>query len=118
MYLKSGLSIEDAGRICMRECRAMCCRGPQFLRLRPLEVPAFVRHAETLGVTLNVVRTSDGSGDVRFPDHAGEHCPMLDDATSECRIYADRPTRCREFPDKLRPGCAISGGDGEVASEA
>jgi Fe-S-cluster containining protein len=78
------------------------------LRLSPDEVPAFTRQAEALGVPLHLIRAPDGSGAVRFPDHTGEHCPMLDDATSACRIYADRPSRCREFPEKPRPGCAIS----------
>jgi Fe-S-cluster containining protein len=108
MYLLPGLTPETASRICRLECRAQCCRGPQFLALSAGEVEGFRGRASDLGVTALVHIAADGSGRVRFPEHAGEHCPMLDDATSTCRIYADRPSRCREFPEKPRPGCAIS----------
>jgi Fe-S-cluster containining protein len=110
VYLTSGLTPEEAGRICMHQCKAMCCRGPLYLRLTSAEVATFKNRAAGLGVELNILDAPDGSGALRFLDHAGEHCPMLDDATSSCRIYADRPAICREFPDKPRPGCAISGG--------
>lgn len=110
MHLASGLTLEEASRICMGQCKAMCCRGPQYLRLSADEVAAFRRHAAALGVDAKVVEAADGSGAVRFPDHPGDRCPMLDGATSACRIYAERPSRCREFPDRERPGCAISGG--------
>ena len=110
MYSISGLTPEEAGRICMHQCRAMCCRGPLYLRLTAGEVATFRDHATGLGVELHLIEAPDGSGAIRFLDHAGEHCPMLDDATSSCRIYPDRPSRCREFPEKTRPGCAISGG--------
>jgi Fe-S-cluster containining protein len=110
MHLISGLSLEDAGRICMHQCRAMCCRGPQCLRLTSAEVAAFRNHAVSLGVPLHVIESPDGAGVVRFLDHSGEHCPMLDDPTSTCRIYPNRPSRCVEFPERPRPGCAISGG--------
>jgi Fe-S-cluster containining protein len=73
-------------------------------------VLSFRAHAAELGVELNLREADDGSGAVAFLEHTGECCPMLDDATSVCRIYADRPHRCREFPDKPRAGCAISGG--------
>lgn len=109
MHLTSGLSLEEANRICMQQCRAMCCRGPQYLRLTSDEAAALERHAARLGVELHLVEDPDGAA-VRFLDHPGEHCPMLDGASSACRIYPDRPLRCREFPDKPRPGCAISGG--------
>ncbi len=104
-----GLTPEAASHICMRLCRALCCRGPLILRLTRPEVLAFEGHAATLGVALQITQTPDGGGWVRFSDHAGEHCPMLDDATSACRIYQDRPQRCRDFPERPTPGCAISG---------
>jgi Fe-S-cluster containining protein len=110
VHLTSGLTLEEAGRICMLQCKAMCCRGPQYLRLSSAEVPAFKGQATRLDVALHLIEAADGSGAVRFLDHDGEHCPMLDDATSACRIYPDRPSRCREFPEKPRPGCVISGG--------
>ena len=110
MHLISGLTHEEAGRICMDQCRAMCCRGPQCLRLTAAEVAAFKKHAASLGVALQVIESPDGGGVVGFLDHSGEHCPMLDDPTSTCRIYSDRPLRCLEFPDNPRPGCAISSG--------
>jgi Fe-S-cluster containining protein len=109
VHLAPGLNLEAASRICQQECRAQCCRGPLDLRLAPSEVAAFRAHAAALGVVLRVTEAADGAGSVRFLAHPGERCPMLDDATSACRIYEDRPRRCRDFPDAPRPGCAISG---------
>jgi Fe-S-cluster containining protein len=70
----------------------------------------FRTRAAALGVELKLREEADGSGSVVFLEHEGQRCPMLDDATSACRIYEHRPERCREFPEKPRPGCAISGG--------
>ncbi len=100
---------EAASRICMDQCKAMCCRGPIILRLTPGEVPGFKELAAGLGVDVRISQNSDGGGWLRFSDHSGEHCPMLDSSTSACRIYEDRPQRCRDFPQKPEPGCAISG---------
>lgn len=102
------LTPQAASHICMHECRSLCCRGPLYLTLRPSESKAFRRHAEALHVELDVVDAPDGSGTVSFLEHRGECCPMLDPVTSSCRIYADRPQRCRDFPDVPRPDCAIS----------
>jgi len=110
MHLTSGLTPAEASRICMHECRAKCCQGAMCLQLTAAEAGAFKNHAARLGVALFMVESPDGSAVVPFPEHAGERCPMLDGATSKCRIYEDRPARCRQFPDKLVPGCAISGG--------
>lgn len=109
-HLIAGLSAEAASHICMNQCKAMCCRGSLVLRLTSGEVPAFKGHAATLGIVVLMTQTSDGGGWVRFSEHPGEHCPMLDDSSSTCRIYEDRPQRCRDFPQILTPGCAISGG--------
>jgi Fe-S-cluster containining protein len=109
-HMIAGLSAEAASHICIDQCKAMCCRGSLVLRLTSSEVPAFKKHAATLGVAILMTPTSDGGGWVRFSEHPGEHCPMLDDSSSTCRIYEDRPQRCRDFPQHLTPGCAISGG--------
>lgn len=109
-HLMPGLTPQAASHICMHQCRAMCCRGPLILRLSSQEVPAFQAHAAALGVALHITQSPDGGGWVRFSDHPGNHCPMLDDSTSACRIYHDRPQRCRDFPERPTPGCAISGG--------
>ena len=111
MHLAAGLTLQAASHICRHECRAHCCRGPLYLRLTPPEVQTFKARAATLGVVLKLMEEAGGSGVVSFLDHPGERCPMLDDATSVCRIYADRPERCREFPEKPRPDCPISGAD-------
>ena len=100
---------EAASRICMEQCRAMCCRGPIILRLSPGEVEGFKANAARLGVEARVTATADGGGWLRFTDHPGDRCPMLDPDDFSCRSYADRPQRCREFPEKPEPGCAISG---------
>jgi Fe-S-cluster containining protein len=108
-HLRVGLSPEVASNICMHQCRAMCCRGPLILRLSGQEVLAFKRQAAALGLALQISPVPAGGGWVRFSDHAGECCPMLDESTSACRIYQDRPQRCRDFPERPTPGCAISG---------
>ncbi|MFO0581334.1 MAG: YkgJ family cysteine cluster protein [Anaeromyxobacter sp.] len=92
----------------METCRGGCCRGPLLLQLTAPELEAFRAHADRLGVALHVREASGGGGAIAFDDHAGEHCPMLDGATSACRIYADRPSRCRAFPDRRRPDCILS----------
>jgi len=109
-HIIAGLSVEAASLICMNQCKAMCCRGSLVLILTSSEVDAFKKQASGLGVDLLMTQTSDGGGWVRFSEHEGEHCPMLDSSTSTCRIYEDRPQRCRDFPVTLTPGCAISGG--------
>ena len=103
------LTPEEASRICMDQCRAMCCRGPLILRLEPEEVAVFHREAVHLGTTADISPAADGGGDLLFLDHPGECCPMLDQATFACRIYEQRPRVCREFPRRPEPGCAISG---------
>ena len=112
-HLAAGLTLEAASRICSQECRALCCRGPLYLRLTAGEVPAFKAHAAALDVRLELAELKDGTGTVSFLEHAGEHCPMLDSATSVCRIYEDRPERCRSFPEAPRAECAISGWEAE-----
>jgi Fe-S-cluster containining protein len=88
----------------------MCCRGPLILSLTADEVLMFERYAASLGVSPIITPSQGGGGWLKFSDHPGERCPMLDGATSACKIYNDRPHRCREFPEKPTPGCAISGG--------
>ena len=109
-HIIPALTAEAASHICMSQCKAMCCRGSLILMLTSAEVSVFDQRAVALGVAVHINRTADGGGSVRFSEHDGDHCPMLDDATSACRIYEDRPQRCRDFPERVVPGCAISGG--------
>jgi Fe-S-cluster containining protein len=109
-HLLEGLSAEAASQICMNQCKAMCCRGSLVLQLTITEVAPFRERAAALGLAALIAPTSDGGGWVRFAEHPGEHCPMLDGTTSACRIYEHRPQRCRDFPQDVTPGCAISGG--------
>ena len=108
-HLIPGLTPEAASDVCMRQCRAMCSRGPLILRLTAQEALNFGDQAAALGVALQMSQAPDGGGWVRFPEHAGECCPMLDATTNACRIYEDRPQRCRDFPERPIPDCAISG---------
>jgi Fe-S-cluster containining protein len=93
----------------MHQCRAQCCRGPLYLILSAPEVLSFKANAAALGVVVRLTEAVDGTASVVFLEHPGERCPMLDDATSTCRIYEQRPERCREFPEKPRQDCPISG---------
>lgn len=103
----AGLASLPASRLCMEVCRAGCCRGPLVLRLGADEVPRFRALASGLGVALRIRQDGEG-GEVRFLEHLGACCPMLDGATSSCRVHASRPRRCREFPERPRPDCALS----------
>lgn len=109
-FLAPGLNPQEANRICMNVCHAMCCRGPLLLELTASEVESFLTAGETLDVQVQVNTGGDGKGWLKFADHPGEMCPMLDAETFACRIYETRPQRCREFPSRPTPGCAISGG--------
>jgi Fe-S-cluster containining protein len=110
VHLAAHLTPEAASLVCRHECRAQCCRGPLSLLLTADEVRAFRAHAAALGVELRLAEAPDGTGTIRFLDHPGEDCPMLDGAASICRIYSERPGRCRAFPEKPRPDCPVSGG--------
>ena len=109
-YLRPGLSPAEASEVCMNQCRAKCCRGAWILSLSQAEAQVFKAKAEELGVEALISPAGDGGGWIRFADHSGESCPMLDPTTFACRIYDSRPQRCRSFPERLTPGCAISGG--------
>jgi Fe-S-cluster containining protein len=106
--IKARLTPEAASHICMNQCKAMCCRGPLILQLNRDEALDFMGHGAALGVDVHIISAPDGNGWVRFSDHEGERCPMLDNRTSACRIYQDRPRRCRDFPERATPGCSIS----------
>ena len=107
-HLKQGLTREVAHIICMNQCKGQCCRGPLILRLEQTEVAGFKTLGRSLGIETHVSPSLDGGAWVKFTEHTGEHCPMLDPNTSECRIYSNRPRRCRSFPEKPTPGCMIS----------
>lgn len=92
----------------MEACRGGCCRGPLLLHLTATELPAIRAHAVRLGVPLHAREAPDGTAEVAFDAHPGGHCPMLDGASSACRIYDERPSRCREYPDRRRPDCILS----------
>lgn len=94
--------------MCLHDCRAGCCRGPLALWLSAHEAGDFCRRGAALGVSVRLVPTQEGGASVRFLEHPGEHCPMLDASTSACRIYDERPQRCREFPQRPTPGCLLS----------
>ena len=107
-YLKPGLTLREANTICMDQCRGQCCRGPLILHLGKNEVAEFKAMATHLGIETHISVSHYGDAWVKFSEHIGEHCPMLDPDTSQCLIYNNRPTRCRAFPEKPTPGCPIS----------
>jgi len=109
-FLAYGLTNTQASDICLNSCKAMCCRGELVLELKPDEVAHFRSLAHDIGVYANIIDRDGGTGWVFFAEHTGEHCPMLDDQTSQCLIYENRPERCRNFPERKIPGCEISGG--------
>ena len=104
------LSAEEASYICMNQCKAQCCQGPLLLELAHDEVDRFLSLAEGLKVEAKVSLSASGAGWLKFAEHPSQKCPMLEPETNACRIYDARPARCREFPWRKTPGCAISGG--------
>jgi Fe-S-cluster containining protein len=107
-YLKPGLRLREANTICMEQCRGQCCRGALILRLGKNEVAEFKKMGAYLGIETNISVSRYGDAWVKFSEHIGDHCPMLDPDTSQCLIYDNRPARCRTFPEKPTPGCPIS----------
>ena len=107
-YLKPGLRLREANTICMEQCRGQCCRGALILRLGKNEVAEFKEMGARLGIATNISVSRYGDAWVKFSEHIGDHCPMLDPDTSQCLIYDNRPTRCRAFPEKPTLGCPIS----------
>ena len=107
-YLKPGLALRQANAICMDQCRGQCCRGPLILHLDKNEVAEFKEMGACLGIETNISVSRYGDAWVKFSEHVGEHCPLLDPDTSQCLIYNNRPARCRAFPEKPTPGCPIS----------
>jgi len=86
----------------------MCCRGPLVLQLTVIEHEFLKNVGKQFQLPVVSSATMDGRYILKFLDHPGLHCPMLDSETSMCRIYEDRPKVCREFPVKVTPGCLIS----------
>jgi Fe-S-cluster containining protein len=109
-HIKVELSTKDASDICMNKCKALCCRDPYILTLLTGEIDSFRTEANNLGISLDIEMSANGEGWVRFSEYEEQSCPMLDSANSICKIYDNRPMRCRDFPDSIIPGCEISGG--------
>lgn len=100
----------EVTNICINQCKAMCCRGPFILSLANYEFKEFERYSKELDRDLKPIYKDDGTVGIRFLDHIGGNCPMLNSDTSTCGIYQNRPKVCRDFPTKYTPGCLISGG--------
>ena len=106
-YLRKGLTERSASLICRNECLAQCCKGPLILSLNNEEKQLFISKAAYYNKSVHI-DDSESGGWLKFEDHEGQCCPMLDTFSNKCLIYNDRPQRCREFPEKPVGGCAIS----------
>jgi Fe-S-cluster containining protein len=106
-YLKKGLTEQSASLICRHECLAQCCKGPLILSLTSKEKQLFISKANDNHKSIHITDQKSG-GWLKFEDHDGHCCPMLDLVTNKCLIYDERPHRCRKFPEKPVEGCAIS----------
>ena len=92
----------------MTECKGLCCRGALVLQLTSVEYKYFKKAAAKLNVSVFASKGVNSTALLKFSDHTGSHCPMLDSDTSTCRIYEHRPNVCRSFPVRFTPGCIIS----------
>ena len=106
-YLKPGLTVEAASSICIERCGAQCCQGPLILCLSEEEKLVFYNTADRTYIHLAMTPSGE-SWLVKFQDHQGSRCPMLDSETKKCLIYEDRPKQCRAFPSGPIEGCEIS----------
>ena len=106
-YLKHGLTIEDASNICIERCGAQCCQGPLVLCLSEEERLVFKNTSDNMGTSLKITPFGE-SWIVKFEDHQGDCCPMLDIKTMKCLNYEHRPRQCKEFPSRPIKGCEIS----------
>ena len=106
-YLKHGLTVEAASSICIERCGAQCCQGPLILCLSEEERLVFKNKSDNMGTSLKITPFGE-SWIVKFEDHQGDCCPMLDLETKKCRIYEDRPRQCQAFPSGPIEGCEIS----------
>ena len=106
-YIKDGLTPEAASSICIDRSRAQCCRGPLLLSLSEEEKLTFDRKANDMNRPLRTIPFAR-SWIVKFEDHQGDCCPMLDMESMKCLIYDDRPIQCKEFPSRPIKGCEIS----------
>ena len=106
-YLKPGLTLEAASSICIERCRAQCCQGPLILCLSEEEKLIFQQSADGMSTPLKMTLVGQ-SWLLKFQDHQGDRCPMLDAETMKCLIYEHRPQQCQVFPAEPIEGCAIS----------
>ncbi len=106
-YLKPGLTVEAASSICIERCGAQCCQGPLILCLSEEEKLTFHHTGDSMCIPL-VMTPLGESWLVKFQDHQGSRCPMLDLETKKCLIYEDRPRQCQAFPSAPIEGCEIS----------
>ncbi len=86
-------------RVCVT-CE-VCCRFPEAESfLRPYFTAEEVRAAIAAGLPADVFPHPEG-GQIRLVPHPGGDgylCPAFDLATSQCRIYDDRPFDCQLYP--------------------
>ena len=70
-YLMPGLTGEIASRICMTECKAMCCRGPLILELTEAEIEDFEERAAPI---LPEKRAEEGGSGSPITTASGARC--------------------------------------------
>lgn len=90
--------------LCANQCHARCCRAPGYLKLTEREAERMARLAP---LPITVFRVP---GEDRLTMHFSENggmCPLLDDATSTCTWYGNRPVACARFPEQPNPGCLV-----------
>jgi Fe-S-cluster containining protein len=87
------VSLEKAvAQLCPR-C-ALCCNGVIFKDVE-LQTGDDAVKLKSLGLPLSKIRRISAIGNQKFP----QPCVALDG--SHCRVYADRPSRCRQFECSL-----------------
>ena len=79
----------------------LCCDGTLFrdVELQPGDDAAKLR---ALGLPVTRSRRREEADHLKFPQPCAALCPDL-----KCRVYADRPARCREFECALFKAVAV-----------
>ena len=108
--MNPGWVVQPSLEVCAAQCGSRCCKGPGYIALTPDEA---VAHFPTDGFLMSITNAHghfhyDQTGRVYIPFimFPGDQCPHLDD-DGACRIYEDRPSACRGFPEAPHPGCLV-----------
>jgi Fe-S-cluster containining protein len=102
------LLVRDASvEICAVECGARCCRAPGYFTIDTLDLERLSLLAKIHDVLLSVHAhpSIPHYYAVDFTKNGGQ-CVFLDHRNL-CKIYSQRPSACRKYPEEYQPNCIL-----------